>query len=163
MNCSKLIKNTLSSSLYKIILWGTMMYLFTCVKLNGQTIDSTVYLPQKNPSYFLIKNITLEGNKRTRNSIITRELNVKQGDTVLLKDYDSLVTWNSQRVFNTRLFNKVTIGTYPDSGRQRDLQIKMAERWYIFPIPIISFGDRNPNEWLKQRGADIRRLNFGIN
>lgn len=115
-------------------------------------------------SIFLnIRSIKISGNKKTHNSIITRELNIRMGDSISILKVDSILTWNSQRIFNTRLFNKTKVSISNDSGRFRDLIVEVEERWYIFPIPLISFGDRNPNEWLRQRGADIRRLNFGIN
>jgi len=127
----------------------------------NDALKSEPILSQK--PFFIVDHINLIGNKRTRASIITRELNLRKGDTVFTEKQDSIFTWNTQRVYNTRLFNKVSVSSEPDSGRLRNFNVKMDERWYIIPIPLVSFGDRNINEWIKQRGANINRLNYGLN
>ncbi len=106
-----------------------------------------------------IKSIKIIGNKKTRNNIILRETDFVIGTKIKIKSLDSCLRQNENRIFNTRLFNKVTVSLDTASA---EIQILLEERWYIFPLPQLEFGDRNFNEWYKQRGADFRRLNLGL-
>ncbi len=41
--------------------------------------------------------------------------------------------------------------------------LDLVERWYFFPAPVFELADRNINVWIDQFGADINRINFGLN
>ena len=41
-----------------------------------------------------------------------------------------------------------------------DVKLSFVERWYIWPVPILEFADRNVNEWLKKK--DWSRINYGM-
>src|SRR5690606_12568913 len=45
-------------------------------------------------------------------------------------------------------------------GQNIFIRIEMIERWYIWPVPIINFADRNVNVWLETK--DPSRLNYGL-
>ncbi len=110
-------------------------------------------------SLIIVGKITPEGNKITKNKIILREVEVKPGDTLSIANLDSLITESRQNLINRSLFNFVSITKTPVNGKY-DITVSVVERWYIWPIPIITFADRNVNVWWQDK--DFNRLNYGI-
>lgn len=114
-------------------------------------------------SCVIIGRISLEGNKVTRPKIILRELRFAEGDTVTESSLAGILKRSRENVFNTSLFNVVTLDTASDSSdpRRLDVTVKVIERWYIWPIPYVEFPNRNINSWLET--FDFRRLTYGLN
>ncbi len=106
-----------------------------------------------------INSITLVGNKITRDNIIFRELEFSVGSDYSSAVLDSLMIKSRQNLMNRSLFNFVTI-TDTSSGDLRDIEVAVIERWYIWPIPIFQFADRNLNAWIEK--GDLNRLNYGL-
>lgn len=113
-------------------------------------------------SYIIIGDILIEGNKKTKENIILRELNFKSGDTILFKDQEELFRWNKNRIFNTNLFITVNLHLIDRGQSLRDIIIIVQERWYIYPVPIFELADRNFNEWWQDRNRDPKRINVGV-
>ncbi|MGE5424905.1 MAG: POTRA domain-containing protein [Syntrophothermus sp.] len=107
-----------------------------------------------------LRNINISGNKRTRSSIILRECPFKLGDTLLSANYARLVMSAKENIFNTRLFNFVTIDSSSVKEGTVDINIRVTERWYIWPWPYFEVSDRNFNAWLET--TDWSRLTYGI-
>jgi outer membrane protein assembly factor BamA len=107
-------------------------------------------------STWIIRHITLAGNKITKDHIILRELTFHAGDT--LQHPDSTFLRSEENLLNTSLFLKAEI-TRIAEGNQLDVFIFLSERWYIFPVPIFEVVDRNFNEWWVQK--DFSRVNYG--
>jgi len=114
------------------------------------------------PSKVIIRKITLTGNKITKERIIRRELLVKENDTIAVQDLSLALQQSRKNLINTSLFNFVTIDSIPVEGStdRIDLNFEFIERWYIWPVPIFEFADRNFNEWLSKK--DWSRLNYGL-
>jgi len=114
------------------------------------------------PSKVIIRKITLTGNKITKERIIRRELLVKENDTIAVQDLSLALQQSRKNLINTSLFNFVTIDSIPVEGStdQIDLNFEFIERWYIWPVPIFEFADRNFNEWLSKK--DWSRVNYGL-
>ncbi len=134
---------------------------FTFFTAKAQNIEPS---PQKNDSIscYTIQNITLTGNKRTKDFIITRELDFKAGDSICSAEFTKRFEKNTNRVFNTGLFIAVNIVPSFSDSNTIDLNIVMEERFYSYPIPLIGLADRNFSEWWYQRGHDLSRLDWGI-
>jgi len=118
--------------------------------------------PAQTPSssdMVLVDSVVLVGNKVTRDNIILRELEFSKGYSYPLEELDSLIVKSRQNLMNRSLFNFVTI-TKNVSGATCRIQVSVVERWYIWPIPIFQFADRNLNAWLQK--GDLNRLNYGI-
>lgn len=112
-------------------------------------------------SYFIIGEIVISGNNRTKNHIIERELPFKSGDSVQLPQLVAQFEIARQQLINTRLFNEAVVSLKSVHGYLVDISIDLKERWYIFPIPYIKPVDRNLAEWAKQ-GYGTDRLNYGF-
>ncbi|MCP4520323.1 MAG: BamA/TamA family outer membrane protein [Cytophagales bacterium] len=112
----------------------------------------------------VVENITLVGNKKTKDKIILRELDIHEGDTILWTRQKEVEERNRNKVFNTQLFVESTIKLtpYPNDSTKCDLVIQVKERWYIFPSPILELADRNFNEWWADQNRDYSRLEYGI-
>lgn len=117
---------------------------------------------QGNPSAsFIIGEIAISGNKRTKDYIIERELPFKSGDSIQLPELVKKFELARQQLVNTRLFIEAVVALKSVRGYFVDVTIEVKERWYIFPIPYIKPIDRNLSEWAKQ-GYGSDRLNYGF-
>ena len=108
----------------------------------------------------IIRSIDLQGNKVTKERIIFRELLFHPGDTICPDSLGVLMEKSRENLLNTSLFNFVTIDTVEVLGSSLvNVNIKMLERWYIWPFPIFELSDRNFNSWLES--GDLSRVSYG--
>ncbi|MDX2196344.1 MAG: BamA/TamA family outer membrane protein [Cytophagales bacterium] len=115
------------------------------------------------PQNYTLEQVIIEGNKRTKPTIIRRELAYKEGDLVPAAAADSLMKWERNKIFNTNLFVTVDVKLIRhDSNATADIHIKVHEMWYTIPQPIFEQADRNLNELIFIYGLDVSRLNYGI-
>jgi len=127
---------------------------------------------KKDPSYaehsdslsrvVVIDNILITGNKKTKDHIILRELDVAKGEKYSFGELLKLLEADRNKIYNTSLFNVVEIQTYDLSEERVVVQVDVKERWYLYPIPELDFVDRNFNDWIQNHGADWSRVNLGI-
>jgi outer membrane protein assembly factor BamA len=112
-------------------------------------------------SYFIAGPISIKGNHITRPNIILRELKFKEGDTLRIADLPKTLQHAKENIFNTRLFNFVTLDTSVDPvNNLLNFSIEVIERWYIWPIPFLQVSDQNFNAWWQTR--DFSRLTYGV-
>src|SRR2546423_5015717 len=117
--------------------------------------DTSEYRP------FVIKDIIITGNKKTRPYIIERELPFRRGDSVSLSELVKKFERARELLVNTALFHEVVVSLKKFQGYQIYVSIEVKERWYIFPVPYFKPVDRNLAEWAKQ-GYGINRVNYGF-
>ena len=110
---------------------------------------------------FIIGEIVISGNKKTKAHVVERELPFRAGDSVYLPDLVKKFEIARQQLINTRLFMDAVVSLKGVRGYFVDINIELKERWYIFPIPYIRPVDRNLAEWAKQ-GYGSDRLNYGF-
>jgi outer membrane protein assembly factor BamA len=113
-------------------------------------------------SEYTINEIFVLGNKKTKTPIILRELGIEKGQI-----FDSLgiveaLAAAKIRIYNTNLFNSVTLQPLFSGTELIDLLIKLEERWYFYPSPFLRIADRNIMDWIVNRGSQIDRFNAGI-
>ncbi len=111
-------------------------------------------------SAMIIDSIEISGNKVTKDKIILRELEMKTGDTLYPHDLALKIKQSRQNLLNQSLFNFVSITPKQYDFNKVKLFVKVTERWYIWPVPILTYADRNFNIWWKNK--DFKRTNFGI-
>lgn len=114
--------------------------------------------------YAIISQISIQGNKKTKRSIILRELPFAEGDTVAVDQLDELLEKGEQLILNTGLFNKVDFSFKSWEGQtgRVHLQITVAESWYLYPVPVFELADRNFNVWWVEQNRSLDRVNYGI-
>lgn len=105
----------------------------------------------------IIDSIIIKGNDITEESIIRRELNFAEGDTVNVE----ILAFNRERVYSMNIFTQVEFKLASESDKNI-LLIVVNESWYIWPIPFLDFKD---GDWGKPSyGIDLSILNFrGMN
>lgn len=97
----------------------------------------------------------------TRKDILIRELTFRQGDTLQYQHLDTLIQINSNRLFNTRLFNRSVI-YFDTTDQQLICHIDVQERFPVWPDPNFTLGDRNFNVWASEHHFDWKRVNIGL-
>jgi outer membrane protein assembly factor BamA len=102
--------------------------------------------------------INIIGNKVTKERIIYRELMFRTGDTLTFSDLTKKIKRTEENLENTSLFNSVNI-TWLRENEKVNLYIIVAERWYVFPLPIFEIAERNFNAWWETK--DFSRIVYG--
>jgi len=135
--------------------------------VNGQVLPDAPDSDTLNPSVktakynYIIGQIFINGNRKTRSYIIERELSFKTGDSIYMSDLVKAFTEARERLINTRLFNDVVISLKQFRGFTVDVQIDVKERWYIFPLPYLRPVDRNLTAWADQHFS-LKRIDYGL-
>lgn len=122
--------------------------------------SDSVYAPYAGSS-FVIGQIFITGNRKTKAYIIERELTFKEGDSVYLPELVKQFEFARTQLYNTRLFNQVIVSLKSFHGFVVDIQIDVKERWYIFPVPYLKPIDRNLSAWA-DKGYSVDRVNYGL-
>lgn len=113
--------------------------------------------------YVVIDRIGFSGNKKTKEATIRREMNMIEGDTILLARLPERLEENRALILNTALFTivKVNVGKW-EADNRIEVKIELQEQWYLFPFPIFELADRNFNVWWSEQGRSINRVNLGL-
>ena len=107
--------------------------------------------------------IDIEGNKKTKDYIVLRELPFRVGDFIAK---DSLAYYNKiaqQQLINTSLFIDAEVNSSTTDSLSYRIKITLKERWYFFPIPYFRWVDRNFSQWWDQEHRSLDRVNYGLN
>jgi len=124
----------------------------------AQGIDTLLQFNDTLIKKYRIGTITLIGNKITKDRIVYRELNFRTGDTLDTLQMQKKFKRSEENLFNTSLFNSVHI-SWLEEGDRMNVFILLAERWYIFPLPIFEIAERNFNVWWETK--DFSRIVYG--
>lgn len=90
---------------------------------------------------FIVDSILIVGNDQTEEFIITRELTFSIGDTLT----PEIIFYNRERIYSLGLFAHVYVNPLIENS-VNILEIKLEERWYIYPIPFVNIKER---DWKK--------------
>ncbi len=121
-------------------------------------IDSAVVSEPR----FVVGDITIRGNKKTKQHIILRELQFSSGSTHSLNDLVKKFEEARRQLLNTSLFLTVMVAADRYAGDTIHVIVEVKERWYLFPLPYFKPVDRNLNQWLVEQKASLSRVNYGI-
>jgi outer membrane protein assembly factor BamA len=146
--------------LMKFSLSIILVFAIIFTKAQNQHPDSS--FANSHLSKLRVSNIEIIGNKKTKDYIILREMQIKPGDSVIIKNLSQELERSREFIYNTTLFVWVKITPRLVDAYDFDIIIEVKERWYIFPIPYFELADRSFNEWLKKYNADFDRVSYGI-
>ncbi|GAB3534481.1 hypothetical protein GCM10027443_21670 [Pontibacter brevis] len=137
------------------------LFLFLFLWISVATQAQTCEDPQ-----LVIAGITLAGNEVTKKQVMLQELTFAPGDTMRADELEQLLEANRKRLFNLRLFHYVNYKYTCNHGLVQ-VQYEVQERFYLYPVLIFDFADRNFNAWLEKKdwgridyGASLVRRNF---
>ncbi len=108
----------------------------------------------------IVNEVLIEGNKVTKELVILRELVFEIGDTILKMDLLPSIQRSKENLLNLALFNFVNFDVSHSPGSRITIHIDVTERWYIWPVPILEYADRNFSEFIKNR--DWEKINYGV-
>ena len=111
----------------------------------------------------IVGDITVEGNHRTRTTIIMREMAIRRDDSLTTEALREKLEIDRRKVINTNLFVTVDLLTKPNPDSvHTDIRIVVKERWYFIILPVFQLADRNFNEWWYERKRDLSRTTYGV-
>lgn len=117
---------------------------------------------KESDNVFTVRQIAISGNKKTKESIMLREIPFKSGEVYALSELVKKFEVARKQLMNTSLFHEVVVALKSFEGNNVDVMIDVKERWYLFPIPYFKFVDRNINQWLVEQNAKLNRVNYGV-
>lgn len=179
MNNSTFLKAAKGS--YTLFFLFIISSLMISINTNAQSKDGEIYTPDSYDSpYIEIVAIEVEGNKKTKDRIIIRELDFKLGDSLATFDLDVAnfgsgekrinsndsseiarrLKYSRENIINTQLFLTVDLYLELINEQEYKLRIKITERWYFWVIPVVKLDYPNFNDWLKDPDPDY--INMGL-
>lgn len=117
-------------------------------------------IPLDTLSKKVVTDIIIEGNKKTKERIILREMTFEPGDTLFWGNLRAGMDQSQNNIMNLGLFNFVEIKPLQIDNDHVIVLISVTERWYIYPVPIIEIAQTNFSTWWKTK--EIRWLNYGF-
>jgi outer membrane protein assembly factor BamA len=115
----------------------------------------------------LVLDVVIEGNKTTQDEVILREMQLRKGMFFSSELYKE----DKEKIYNLGLFNKVDITPILWPSNEVVLNVKVHEKWYIYPMPTAGLVDGELRKiwvgmnlrWSNFRGRNERvGLNFGV-
>ena len=110
-------------------------------------------------THVVIQSVAFEGNKITKDKILFREMTFREGDTIAVDSMAYHMERSRSNLRNVKLFNFVEVDTCLSDGGNIDVVVRLVERWYIWPVPIVELADRNFSEWWETK--DLSRIDYG--
>jgi hypothetical protein len=111
---------------------------------------------------FTIKKIIIEGNNKTDEKVILRELPFEANEQYSLSELAGHFAKAKKQLMNSGLFMDAIISLRSLEGQDAFVTVAVKERWYIFPLPFVRVVDRSLQEWVQNQGMDMTRVNYGI-
>ena len=142
--------------LYHFRLLFTLLSLFPFFVSSGQSVDTV------SKKIFVVSDIFVDGNFKTKRSIILRELTFKKGDTIRVADWAMMSKRSADNLKNTSLFNFASVDTVHLSTGETVVSITVTEKWYIWPNPILQIEERNFNVWWDQDHRSLDKVDYGL-
>lgn len=114
--------------------------------------------------WIILDSISVEGQKRTREAAVYRELPFRIGDTIPLAILASRILEAERQLMNTGLFSQASINykAWEGATQRVQLEVKVLENWYLYPVPTFELADRNFNVWWQEQNRSLERVNIGM-
>ena len=146
-----------------IFLFITLLFAFNT--LQAQVTDTTfvdAQIADEEQVYgnFIVGRIIIIGNKNTKEHVLTRELLFNEGDSIHSEQWAKIRKQSAENLFNTSLFNSVNIKVLEPVSGYSNIEVRVVERWYLWPIPVLEIDERNFNTWWETK--DLSRVSAGI-
>lgn len=132
----------------------SILFLLWVMPVSGQMVVD-------NQDIFIIDSIIIQGNERTKDAILLRELTFFCGDTLNGDEYTQVIESTRVNLLKLSLFHTVDIDAFPLKNECHiNLFIRVQERWYTWLWPVVEMYDRNFNTWYRK--GDFTRLSYGL-
>ncbi len=114
---------------------------------------------QDNTEY-VIAGFAVEGNKTTKEWLILRECGYLKGETIPPNEMEKTLSNLKDNITNLQLFSTVSVTPVPLPGGKVLILIDVAERWYLYPLPVVQLAEPNFNVWWRNKKDS--RTNYGM-
>lgn len=111
---------------------------------------------------FVIHDITITGNAKTRPATIFRELSFTINEQYTLGDIVKKFQKARKQLMNTGMFLDVVVSLKSLDGYDVYVNVDVKEKWYIWPKAFIRAVDKSFGKWWKEQDRNIDRINYGI-
>ena len=124
----------------------------------------SVYSEYEPGAYAIVEDIVIEGNRKTRRSIVLREMSLRAGDTLWLDQLEDVLEEQRRILLNTNLFAEaqLLVSTLDLKHKETILRAVVRERWYVYPAFDIDLADRNFNVWWTEGNRSLGRVNYEL-
>lgn len=119
------------------------------------TISDTNYL-------FIIQDIIISGNERTKPAVILRELPFKSNEEYPLGTIVDKFRKARRQLMNTGLFRSVVVSLKNADGHNVFINVEVEEKWYLWPTVFLRPVNKSFCEWLSDKDKNMDRINYGI-
>jgi len=147
--------------IFGILILMSQQQLLAQPKTGGNLFPDTLSNPVL-PTLYTIGDIVISGNKKTKPAIILREIAIHSGDTYSVQELLHKIEDSRKQLMNTTLFNSVVVAAKDFREDKVDILIEVKERWYLFPVPVLRPADRDFNQWLFEKDASLKRVEYGL-
>ena len=93
-------------------------------------------------SAFTVDSVIISGNEHTEARVILREMTLKHGTRITAE----AVQFDQSRIYGAGLFTEVEIFAEPKSADRANIVVKVRERWYLIPFPVLGIKDGDWNK-----------------
>jgi outer membrane protein assembly factor BamA len=149
----------------RIYFLGLVVIIFLCKSVPARAQADKLLLASAYTPFFdslyVIGDIDITGNIKTKESIILREISIKKGEAYTISDLVKKFEYARRQLMNTALFQSAIVAAQRFEGNTVFITVIVKERWYLFPIPYLKPVDRNLNQWVVEQKASLKRINFG--
>ena len=97
----------------------------------------TALLAANKQNKVCIKDLTVNGTKKTKIYIVYREIHFKKGDSIVIADLYKEMEQARFQVYNTTLFNEVKFELVALDAANVHINVQVIERWYIYPSACV--------------------------
>jgi outer membrane protein assembly factor BamA len=111
---------------------------------------------------FVIRDIAISGNKKTKANIILRELSFTIGEEYPLNVIAENFRTARRQLMNTGLFHEVVVSLKSLSGYDVSVNVEVIEKWYIWPKVFIRPVDKTFGQWWNEKHRSMDRINYGL-
>jgi outer membrane protein assembly factor BamA len=124
------------------------------------SLYSNSYAQENKNKFVILKEFKIIGNKTTKANIIVREIPLNINDSIAKVDLKKTLERTQSNLFNTSLFNFVTVEPVYIDDNNISIYITVEERWYWWPIPIFDIEENNFNTWWLDK--NFERVDYGL-
>lgn len=111
---------------------------------------------------FVIHDIAISGNEKTKPAIILRELPFKMDEEYPLGTIIEKFKKARKQLMNTGLFRNVVVSLKNFNDNIANINVQVEEKWYVWPAVFLRPVDKNFSEWWSEKDRNINRINYGI-
>lgn len=157
-------------NLGRILFLLVLFYLYTWTNAYSQLIEKAPPSPvavqaasiDSVDSVVVISDIVLTGFKKTKPYIIQREVPFKKGQSIASNELIEKLKLSKQQLMNSALFVDVDVRAVKIDSGHVFIDIRVKERWYLFPIPYFRIVSRNFNTWWVEENHSLDRIEYGL-